>query len=114
MRRRREGCVPHGPAIPVAANYPVPRASLRRKLWRDATGRTGYKLLGQQLRGLRSPDVASRRVQYKIWAVQAVMLATPHSMHTGKIADDAKSGKHVFCEKPLALSRNDAEASVAV
>ena len=46
--------------------------------------------------------------------VEAVLLATPHSMHTALVAAAAKAGKHVFCEKPLALSRKDAEASVAV
>ena len=45
--------------------------------------------------------------------VEAVLLATPHSMHTSQIAAAAKAGKHVFCEKPLALTRVDAEASVA-
>ena len=45
--------------------------------------------------------------------VEAVILATPHSMHTAQIAAAAKAGKHVFCEKPLALTRADAEASVA-
>ena len=38
------------------------------------TGRTGYKLLRQQLRGLRNPDLAARHVQYKIWGLQLVML----------------------------------------
>ena len=46
--------------------------------------------------------------------VQAVLLATPHSMHTAQIAAAAKAGKHVFCEKPLALTRKDAESSIAV
>ena len=45
--------------------------------------------------------------------VEAVILATPHSMHTAQIAAAAAAGKHVFCEKPLALTRADAEASVA-
>ena len=45
--------------------------------------------------------------------VEAVLLATPHSMHTAQVAAAAKAGKHVFCEKPLALTRADAEASVA-
>lgn len=75
MAHHREEFGPEEPDIPLYANYPVPPASLRRKLWRDATGRTGYKLLRQQLRGLRNPDLAARHVQYKIWAVQAVMLA---------------------------------------
>ena len=75
MAHHREEFGPEEPDIPLYANYPVPRASLRRKLWRDATGRTGYKLLRQQLRGLRNPDLAARHVQYKIWTVQAVLLA---------------------------------------
>ena len=45
--------------------------------------------------------------------VEAVILATPHALHTQQIAAVAKAGKHVFCEKPLALNRKDAEASVA-
>ncbi|MCU1397209.1 MAG: hypothetical protein JWN62_318 [Acidimicrobiales bacterium] len=75
MAHHREEFGPEEPDIPLYANYPVPHASLRRKLWRDATGRTGYKLLRQQLRGLRNPDLSARHVQYKIWTVQALMLA---------------------------------------
>ncbi|HUF80332.1 MAG TPA: Gfo/Idh/MocA family oxidoreductase [Burkholderiales bacterium] len=45
--------------------------------------------------------------------VQAVLLATPHSLHTEQIMRVARAGKPVFCEKPLALKRADAERSVA-
>ncbi len=45
-------------------------------------------------------------------AVKGVVLCTPHSLHTGQIAAAAAAGKHVFCEKPLALTRADVEASV--
>jgi predicted dehydrogenase len=45
--------------------------------------------------------------------IDAVILATPHSLHTAQVAAAAAAGKHVFCEKPLALTRADAEASVA-
>jgi fatty acid desaturase len=75
MAHHREEFGPEEPDIPLYANYPVSTASLRRKLWRDATGRTGVKLLRQQLRGLRNPDLGARHVQYKIWAVQLAMLA---------------------------------------
>lgn len=44
--------------------------------------------------------------------VQAVVLATPHSLHTQQIAAAAAAGKAVFCEKPLALKASDAEAAV--
>lgn len=45
-------------------------------------------------------------------AVKGVILCTPHTLHTEQVARAAAAGKHVFCEKPLALSRLDAEASV--
>lgn len=45
--------------------------------------------------------------------IDAVILATPHSLHTGQVLAAAAAGKHVFCEKPLALTRADAERSVA-
>jgi predicted dehydrogenase len=41
--------------------------------------------------------------------VDAVVLATPHSMHTAQTVAAAAAGKHVFCEKPFALTKADAE-----
>ena len=35
--------------------------------------------------------------------VEAVVLATPHSLHADQIVQVADAGKPVFCEKPLAL-----------
>ena len=46
--------------------------------------------------------------------VEAVILCTPHSLHTDQIARAARARKHVFCEKPLALTRREAVASVDV
>ena len=45
--------------------------------------------------------------------VKAVMLATPHSLHLEQISAVAAAGKPVWCEKPLALTRADAERAVA-
>jgi len=45
--------------------------------------------------------------------VDAVVLATPHSMHSEQVVAAAKAGKHVFCEKPFALTKADAAAAVA-
>src|SRR5215813_6840489 len=45
--------------------------------------------------------------------VDAVVLATPHSLHSPQVVAAAKAGKHVFCEKPFALTKADAEAAVA-
>jgi len=44
--------------------------------------------------------------------VQAVVLTTPHSLHTEQIIAAAGAGKPVFCEKPLALRRADAERAI--
>jgi predicted dehydrogenase len=46
-------------------------------------------------------------------SVQGVVLCTPHSLHTGQIVQAAQAGKHVFCEKPLSMSRNDVLRAVA-
>jgi predicted dehydrogenase len=45
--------------------------------------------------------------------VRAVVLATPHSLHVEQIIAVAKSGKAVWSEKPLALTRAEAERAVA-
>ncbi|MGH8647914.1 MAG: Gfo/Idh/MocA family protein [Burkholderiales bacterium] len=45
--------------------------------------------------------------------VEAIVLATPHSLHADQIVRVAAAGKPVFCEKPLALKRADAERAVA-
>jgi predicted dehydrogenase len=39
--------------------------------------------------------------------VQGVVLCTPHTQHTEQIVRAANAKKHVFCEKPLSLSRAD-------
>jgi predicted dehydrogenase len=46
-------------------------------------------------------------------AIDAVILATPHTRHREQVEAAAARGKHVFCEKPFALSRADAEAAIA-
>jgi len=38
-------------------------------------------------------------------AIDAIVLATPHSLHRDQVIACAAAGKHVFCEKPLALKR---------
>jgi predicted dehydrogenase len=41
--------------------------------------------------------------------VDAVVLATPHSLHAQEVVAAAQAGKHVFCEKPFALTKQAAE-----
>ncbi len=45
--------------------------------------------------------------------VEAVYLVTPNALHRGHVELAARAGKHVLCEKPLALSLPDGEAMVA-
>ena len=61
----------------------------------------GLKFVGSLDEALRDPDI------------EAVILCTPHTLHGAQVLACAEAKKHVFCEKPLALTRADAERSVA-
>lgn len=74
MAHHRQEFGPDEPDIPLYAGYPITRASLRRKLVRDATGQTGFKLMRDQFAGLRSPNPRVRRTLVKILVVQALLL----------------------------------------
>jgi len=67
----------------------------------DFSKQHGFRLEEKFEDILRNPDV------------EAVVLATPHSMHCEQIVAAANAGKHVFVEKPLGLDRNEAERAVA-
>lgn len=76
MAHHREEFGPDEPDIPLYRGYPISRASFRRKMWRDARGSTGWKLLrGQLVSGWRTKDKRVRHTLYKILAVQ-VLIAT--------------------------------------
>jgi predicted dehydrogenase len=68
----------------------------------DYTAQHGIPVSGDLADVLGDPDI------------HVIILCTPNSLHTAQIAAAANAGKHVFCEKPLALNRRDAEASVAL
>lgn len=44
--------------------------------------------------------------------VEAVYISTPHPMHKEWVIEAAKAGKHILCEKPLAMGHDDASAMV--
>ncbi len=46
-------------------------------------------------------------------SIQGVVLCTPHTQHTDQIVAAAAAGKHVFCEKPLSMTRADVLRAVA-
>lgn len=39
--------------------------------------------------------------------VDAVVVVTPTKYHMGVVLDAAKAGKHIFCEKPMAMNREE-------
>ena len=44
--------------------------------------------------------------------LDAVVIASPPKYHVAAIVAAAAAGKHVFCEKPLALSLDEADAAL--
>jgi predicted dehydrogenase len=68
---------------------------------RDFAATHGFELSMEFSDALRDPRV------------QAIVLATPHSLHIDQIVAVARTGKPVWCEKPLALTRAEAERAVA-
>ena len=71
------------------------------ELARDLAAKHGFRLSTDLNDALADPEV------------QAVFLATPHTLHVEQVHAIAAAGKPVWCEKPLALTRKDAEKSVA-
>jgi predicted dehydrogenase len=45
--------------------------------------------------------------------IDAVVLATPHSLHGAQVVAAAAVEKHIFCEKPFTLTEREAEDAVA-
>ncbi len=46
-------------------------------------------------------------------SIQAVVITTPNDTHAQLIMEAAIAGKHIYCEKPLALSMDEADAALA-
>ena len=67
---------------------------------RDFAARHRLELVGEL-----APVLADR-------SIDAVVLATPHSLHRDQIIAVAKAGKAVFCEKPLTLKKADAVRAI--
>ena len=73
MAHHRDEMGPREPDTGLYAGYPITRASLRRKLIRDATGQSGWKILKGLVRGTRNPK--TRPVALRILGFQIVLLA---------------------------------------
>ena len=73
MAHHRDEMGPDEPDLDLYSGYPIPRASMRRKLTRDAVGISGWKNLSPLLkatrrRSSRGPAVRILAVQLVIWA----------------------------------------------
>ncbi|MDB5809550.1 MAG: hypothetical protein JWN94_1672 [Betaproteobacteria bacterium] len=66
----------------------------------DYAKRQGFPLYDSYQRVLDDP------------AIDAIIVATPHTQRVEIITAAAKAGKHVFTEKPLALNQKDANACI--
>jgi fatty acid desaturase len=74
MAHHREEFGPDEPDIPLYRGYPIEPASFWRKMFRDARGSTGWKLMRAQIvNGVRSTDARTRRTFAKILGVQVVI-----------------------------------------
>lgn len=67
---------------------------------RDYAREKGFPLYDSYEKALADPDV------------DAVVLATPHTRHAEQIVAAARAEKHVFTEKPLALTARSAAAAL--
>lgn len=56
-----------------------------------------------------TPDLADALTDPQ---VEAVLLVTPHRLHAEQIAVSLAAGKHVFCEKPISMTRKGAISAV--
>lgn len=45
--------------------------------------------------------------------IDVVILCSPHAFHSAQIIAAARAGKHVFCEKPLCTTADEARAAIA-
>ncbi|MGH7776254.1 MAG: Gfo/Idh/MocA family protein [Candidatus Dormibacterales bacterium] len=70
----------------------------------------------------RAEDFAGRHGAARAWTsyeemlrdpeVDVVSVTTPNALHTEHVVAAARAGKHVLCDKPLALTHEDAERDV--
>ena len=81
MAHHRDEFGPDEPDIPLYRGYPISKDSMRRKLVRDATGRTGWKLFKGLLSAVRSESAPIRYQARAIVAIQIVLIAIGVALH---------------------------------
>jgi len=68
---------------------------------REFSAKTGIPVVSSYADVLKDPHI------------EAVVIATPHSLHYEHIMAAANAGKHIYVEKPFTLTRASAEQAVA-
>src|SRR5262245_17168152 len=113
------------------------RAAMALRIGVAGTGRIGQlharlvaeALPGVQLAGIADTDAAraeslARALGVERWHqnhhelfarsdIDAVVIATPSNTHAEIVADAARAGKPIFCEKPLALTIAETDQAIA-
>jgi fatty acid desaturase len=72
MAHHRDEFGPDEPDIPLYRGYPISKDSMRRKLWRDARGTTGWKLFKGLFRGITVDD---EKLRFQARAILGTQLA---------------------------------------
>src|SRR3954468_19908307 len=72
MAHHRDEFGPDEPDIPLYRGYPISKDSMRRKLWRDARGSTGWKLFKGLFRGI---NVADEKLRFQARASLGTQIA---------------------------------------
>lgn len=75
-------------------------AARNRDKHQEFADEKGIKLLGSYEEVLADPEV------------EAVLLCTPHSQHEEQVLQALDSGKQIFCEKPLSLTKASVERMI--
>src|SRR3954468_18975957 len=75
MAHHRDEFGPDEPDIPLYRGYPISKDSMRRKLWRDARGTTGWKLFKGLFSAVRSDNAQIRFQSRAIVGTQLVFIA---------------------------------------
>ncbi len=66
---------PHEPDMNLYVGYPITEASFRRKMWRDARGSSGWKILKGLLLALKSPTARTSAVRILLMQVPLILAA---------------------------------------
>jgi predicted dehydrogenase len=98
------------PGVEVAAIC-TPEENRRAGDWTDIKGNFGPPGQHVDLSGIRTYENLEEMLADA--SLDVVDICLPPALHCESIVRAANSGKHVFCEKPLALNLDDCDRAVA-